>query len=242
MNGRSESNAFEPAEELVIEDVETLKVIADPHRMRMIEAIGSEQLTAKEWAERLDEGVHKLYYHIRLLEKHGLVVVVDTQVVSGIIEKRYALSAHRFEIKPGLLSAVDDGDEALDSMVSSMLDNTSSAMRSAYRAGVLNLDDKEHTMFFRARLNLTRERAAELVRRVTEVIKEIGGDEKSGDTYGLTLAFHQLAPHRGKGAPGGAESGEGAGGTPHANGGADGGRGERGASDAGDDNNKGAQQ
>ena len=184
---------FTPKEEFLIEDVETLKVVADPYRMEMIEAIGSDHLTAKEWAARLGTGVNKLYYHIRLLEKHGLLVVVDERVVSGILEKTYALSAHRFEVRPGLLSAGEEGDESLDAMVASLLENTGRAVRAAYSSGAFAPDDKEHTLFFRGRLRLTREEAAEFTRRVNALLEEFGRDDTDATVHGLTVVFHPLA-------------------------------------------------
>ncbi|NBC28472.1 MAG: helix-turn-helix domain-containing protein [Spirochaetes bacterium] len=193
MNDEDGSTGFQPAEEFEIDDIDTLKVVADPYRMGMIEAIGADQITAKQWADRLGDDVHKLYYHIRLLEKHGIVTVVEERVVSGIIEKTYALTANRFQMKPGLLSASPEADATLEATLTSLLDSTASAVRRAFRSGDLNIDDKEHTMLFRATLRLTPDRAAELTRRVEELFKEVDSDHEDAERYGITIVFHPLA-------------------------------------------------
>ncbi len=87
-------------EEHTISDLETLKVISDPLRVQILELIGMKcdagrLTTVKQLAESLDLPPTKLYYHINLLEKHDLIRVAETQVVSGIIEKHYQIRAKR---------------------------------------------------------------------------------------------------------------------------------------------------
>ena len=79
-------------EEIRISDLETLKVISDPLRVQILENIGlasdaGKSTSVKQLSEDLDIPQSKLYYHIKLLEKHDLVYVADTRVISGIIEK-----------------------------------------------------------------------------------------------------------------------------------------------------------
>lgn len=75
-------------DEMMIEDAETLRVLADPLRLRIRELM-VRPCTVKQVAAVLGIAPTKLYYHINLLEKHKLIVVVAARVVSGIIEKQY---------------------------------------------------------------------------------------------------------------------------------------------------------
>ena len=117
----------------VITDLETLKVISDPFRIDLIRMIHEANMegrfsTVKEISETLDLPPTKLYYHINLLEKHGLIVVGDTKVVSGIIEKQYQIVADDITIAPEVLSTSETSeDEKLEFMLQSMrsfLDST----------------------------------------------------------------------------------------------------------------------
>jgi len=119
---------------MAIEDVETLKVIADPFRLEMIEAIGADRITVKELATRMGQGVHKLYYHVRLLEKHGIMIPVESQIVSGIVEKTYALAARKFEVMQGVLSAPGYGAPEFLQVLQTLFDSTLEAARKALEA------------------------------------------------------------------------------------------------------------
>src|SRR5205085_3177564 len=63
--------------------------------------------TVKELAAALDVPTTRLYYHMKILEQHGLVEVVERRMVSGIEERRYraitdAWSMHEGELSPSI--------------------------------------------------------------------------------------------------------------------------------------------
>lgn len=89
----------EPAAQLTITSLEALKVISDPLRMRIVEALRRAPATVKRMAVALEVAPKSLYYHVNLLEKHGLIRVVDTRLVSGILEKRYRATAFIFNFQ-----------------------------------------------------------------------------------------------------------------------------------------------
>src|SRR5215204_4136406 len=93
---------FEPEKEFVLDNLEALKVTADPTRLRLLESLVEKPLTVKEVAKKLDIASTKLYYHINLLEEHGLIRVVKQRVVSGIIEKQYRTRAYSFNVKQAM--------------------------------------------------------------------------------------------------------------------------------------------
>jgi DNA-binding transcriptional ArsR family regulator len=66
-----------------------LKALADPLRLRMGLLMIDEARTVKELAAALDVPPTRLYYHVRILEQHGLIEVVERRMVSGIEERRY---------------------------------------------------------------------------------------------------------------------------------------------------------
>ena len=90
------SHSGEPAETLQIDDLETLKIVADPRRKQLIDLLRDDAATVKELAGALHVSPKSLYYHVNLLPKHGLIRVVDTRLVSGITEKRYRPTAYLF--------------------------------------------------------------------------------------------------------------------------------------------------
>ena len=66
-----------------------LKAASDPLRIRMGLLMIDAGRTVKELAQALDVPATRLYYHVRILEEHGLIEVVERRLVSGIEERRY---------------------------------------------------------------------------------------------------------------------------------------------------------
>jgi DNA-binding transcriptional ArsR family regulator len=76
-------------------EVEALRALADPLRLRiltvmMVRVHGElPVMSVKELAADLGEPQTKLYRHVKHLESAGLIKVVASRVVSGIVEQRY---------------------------------------------------------------------------------------------------------------------------------------------------------
>jgi DNA-binding transcriptional ArsR family regulator len=99
------TETLEKADVFKIPDVPTLRAVADPLRMRLLMALDEGPLTVKELAARLDVPQTRLYYHVRMLEKFGLLVVASTRMVSGIEERRYAATAKSWDIADDLIDS-----------------------------------------------------------------------------------------------------------------------------------------
>lgn len=104
-------------EQFVVDDLDTLKAVADPLRLRVILEMQDDPVTVKEVAGRLDVPQTRLYYHVKLLEKHGLIRVAGRRMVSGIEERSYQATAMNWTVsarlasrmaETGLLSALMD--------------------------------------------------------------------------------------------------------------------------------------
>lgn len=120
MYEESHAKPFTPAQELVISDLETLKVLADPLRLSILEYL-MRSSTVKRIAEKINKPATKLYYHFNLLEKHGLIVLVDTRIVSGIIEKHYQAAAKVYRVAKDLLApGSTEFDEGLELTLNGM--------------------------------------------------------------------------------------------------------------------------
>lgn len=135
---------IEIADEFVIEDLETLKVLTDNLRVRILRTFGREPRTVKEIAERLDMPQAKLYYHVNMLEKHAIIKVVETRIVSGIIEKLYSVAAKSYRPGAGLLSAVAPSDEQsqMEAMLHSVIEAAREDLRHSLAKGKASLDDQ----------------------------------------------------------------------------------------------------
>jgi DNA-binding transcriptional ArsR family regulator len=177
----SDANAaqdqYHIADKLVIENLETLKVVADPLRLRILDAFGDKPHTVKQIAKVLGIPPNKLYYHVNMLEEHNLIRVVDTRIVSGIIEKLYLITAHQLSPAKGLLSPGGPGDtEGWEVMLDSIFEDNKQLLLESVRDGVVDLskENGSHTSFnFGTHsLELTSQEAKDFNKRLVELVEE----------------------------------------------------------------------
>ena len=130
---------LEPIETFYIDNVETLKVLAHPQRLEILANLDQSR-TVKEVAERMEaEDPTKLYYHVRMMEKVGLIRVTKTNVVSGIIEKQYRVVAHDYMLADGFVAGEHLSIGDIDEIANSIFVSTRRQLRKSVEAGIVNL-------------------------------------------------------------------------------------------------------
>jgi DNA-binding transcriptional ArsR family regulator len=138
--------AYAPVEEITISDPETLKVVADSLRLQILRLMRQPR-TVKEIGAALDIAPTKLYYHINQLEQHGLICVTETNVVSGIIENTYQVTARRIRIDEAVLLGDGHSDEHIEAVVSALFDGTRDEVLRAVRQGILAIQEDRRAGF-----------------------------------------------------------------------------------------------
>jgi DNA-binding transcriptional ArsR family regulator len=195
-----------PASERVISDVETLKALSDPVRLRILETMvqtADEDWTVKRLAMALGVGPTKLYHHVAVLEEHEFIRVSGKRVVSGIIETRYRIAQLSVRLDRALISGSGPADEtaaALDEVLRSIFDTAREDVARALRSGALELDPASGSGRGILRQDLTRlspARAAELRDRLVAVLTEFDVDESGPDAgeaqaYGVLVALYPV--------------------------------------------------
>ena len=81
--------------------LEQIKAYSDPYRLKIITFLRNnrEAATVKEIADFFGEVPAKVHYHIKKLEKAGILELVRTREIKGIIAKYYYLTAESFNIE-----------------------------------------------------------------------------------------------------------------------------------------------
>jgi len=125
----------------IIEERETLKVIADPLRSQILEILLHTSHTIKQTADKLGLASSKLYYHFNQLEKHGLIEVVETRMVANLEEKLFQAVATNFELAPGLLTTnTEEGKAVANELFVSTIDSTRDDLLRSLQARYFQLD------------------------------------------------------------------------------------------------------
>lgn len=173
---------------LVIEDPAALKAISDPLRLRLVELLTGEPRTVKHLAQVVGVRPNRLYYHVRMLEEHGLVQVTGTRLVSGIVERSYQATARSFVLGPSLAGSLG----VASGMVHQVLDLTRRELDAYMAARPEPADDDDRVMLGRHQLRLTPARRHELNDRITALFEEFGADEASADDDAETVPVAAL--------------------------------------------------
>lgn len=166
-----QEDAFEPAEVFVIDDLETLRACLHPLRLAILECLQEEALNVAQVGERLGIQSTTLYYHVRELEKAGLIRLVRTAIESGIQTKYYRAVARFYRLPLAMLQAgeVQEQLDASVELVMTTLDLTAWQLRAALMQGVLT-QHPDMSLVQRWIVRTTPQRAREFKQRLQELI------------------------------------------------------------------------
>lgn len=195
-------NEFQPEVRFVIEDLETLRVMADPLRGQIYEILLNKPANVRQVAEQLGLAPSRLYYHFNMLEKCGLLRVVETRMVSNIQEKLYRSAAYELEIAPGLLDfRTEQGKQSIADLSVNTLDVTRDDLVRSLQARAYLLEqgavEKPRSIIItRLLASIPDEQADEFHSRLKALLKEFSDADKTGQPgapeqqFALTIAFY----------------------------------------------------
>jgi DNA-binding transcriptional ArsR family regulator len=179
-----------PAQVVPIEHLETLRVLVDSQRHRIVTLLIDEPQTARELAERLGLARTRLYYHLALLEQHGLIVVSSTRLVSGIEERRYRAAGRTFRVDRALLAAEASEPQIADTQAN-ILEAVAGDLRARAASGgtAPEAADDEGVLVARSFLHLGEERRGALRSRLAALMEEFRDADPAGRPVELAVAL-----------------------------------------------------
>jgi DNA-binding transcriptional ArsR family regulator len=159
-------------EQYEIENIEQLRAIADMLRLRIIDILQKQPMTVTQLGETLGLAPAKVHYHVRELERAGLLRMVETREKGGILEKYYQPIARYIGVERTLLSAPPD--EAM-ATISGLLGQVSNNFLSALRKELEQRGERHETKATHS-LSLTRlfirnDELKELFKQMGELFK-----------------------------------------------------------------------
>jgi DNA-binding transcriptional ArsR family regulator len=203
-----------PEAERVISDVETLKALSDPLRLRIVERMVTrvdDPWTVRELAAALGVPPTRLYHHIELLLERELIRPVERRVVSGIIETRYRIAQLSLRLDRRLFTADSDESVAvLHDVLTTVFDRTRDEIEDAIRAGLIDTAEEAEParklLLSKGLIRLSPRRAAELRSQLMAIVEEFERleiddpqpDEPGGAPipFGTLLALYPFADDR----------------------------------------------
>jgi DNA-binding transcriptional ArsR family regulator len=159
-------------EQVVIDDVDALKALADPRRMSLLLAAADEAMTVKELAGLLDVPPTRLYYHVKMLVSHGLMRVAKRRMVSGIEERSYQATAKSWTLSAPLLSSA----LVRTGVIKALLDMTAAELGLALGRDEVLIGEPNSSVpvLVFTKWMLDPDAAAEVQRRLESMMEEFG--------------------------------------------------------------------
>jgi DNA-binding transcriptional ArsR family regulator len=206
------NKAFQQEASKTIGDRETLKVILHPLRTRLITALSREARTVRELSAIVGVEPTKLYYHIKLLQKAGIIAAVEERQMGNLTETSYLCTAKDIFVDPELSQDLGEGG-AFEGTISSFISALRSSLIASYRMlQELKKSRDKSTPAKEAKkpqsrticlgiqaLRLDEKEAGDFQKRLGELIKEFDGKARTGSQarqYEVGFAFYPSASPR----------------------------------------------
>ena len=188
----------QPDAERIIHSLDTLKVYFDPVRTRIMQEMAHTPRTVQQIAEALGVPFTRLYYHVKMMEKHDLIRMVDIKQMPGAIEEKYyQVSARMFVIDRSLLTFDPQGkNDSLELVLKKVFDESHTDVRQSVRAGRTDMSvvpPHPKSLFARRMVfRLSEENAVEFQKELMDLAVKYQSKETSADDayYGSVLALY----------------------------------------------------
>lgn len=179
----------------MLRELEQVRAIADPLRIRILNVLCEKTMTTKQVAEYLGENINKLYHHVETLESAGLIKMVETKRNRGTLEKYFQAVAKHFTLSPVLFEVrLDTEDDVSELTFSSALQATLTELKESLAKGLIKTSSKKH-YFARQYVKTSKQKAKELNDKLQEWLTECeeANSENGEVTYALTATFYPVA-------------------------------------------------
>lgn len=165
----------------VITDEDQIKGYVHPTRILLLQLLAKKQRTISNVAKEL--GVHpaNITHHFKLLEKIGLIRLVEKRDIGKNIEKYYRAIAYSFEVSPGEKEVLNKKALAL-----SVLKNNLTVAINTVKD-----DDNKKVIALLGSARISDDYADEFISKLERLVEEFkASNSKAGSVYNLSLSLY----------------------------------------------------
>lgn len=176
-----------------IENIEQLRAVADLLRLRIIDLLQKQPMTVTQLGEMMGEAPAKIHYHVRELEKVGLLKLVETREKGGILEKYYQPIARELSVDKALLFAPSDESQA---MLRALLGQITEGFLREFRHKIEKKSEKPDISFGFSRLYMTLDEQERFWKQVAEISRAYEtprGNEGERELFAAMLIYPESA-------------------------------------------------
>jgi len=156
-------------EQYEIDSVEQLRAIADILRLRIIDLLQSHPMTVTQLGEVLATAPAKVHYHVRRLEKVGLLQLVEKREKGGILEKYYQPIAKDISVSKNLFLNVPPNESLAATGI--WFDQVKDGFQQALRAAMERREEEPNLILAFTHIHITTEEHKQLAKQLYELFK-----------------------------------------------------------------------
>jgi DNA-binding transcriptional ArsR family regulator len=161
-----------------------LRAVSDDQRHRILTLLIVKPHGARELASQLHMSRPKVYYHLNLLEQHGLIRVVGERVSGRQLERVYRAVARGFRVE----SALFGGRERRGAM-SARAQILRNAVKDFEELSGSSPERSQRTLVSRILLRLRPAQLDELRRRLVVIIDDLDTTQQEGEPTEVVMAL-----------------------------------------------------
>lgn len=183
----------------VIENVDQLKVFADPLRQKLLQGFCCNPATTKQVANLLGEKPTRLYHHVEQLENAGFIEVVETKQNRGTVEKYYQTVASKFVVDHALTEQAGAEAGGISDIQTTLVNTLQAGLADArqYFSPGEKKEGEERSipiMATQVEAQLSSPKAIEFVKRLCDLVQEYSPGEKqeNAQTFSITVAIFPI--------------------------------------------------
>lgn len=186
---------YEPRDVRIVDDADALKALGDALRLRILHTVMREPRRAwsvKEIAAKLDQPVTKLYHHVKQLEQVGLIVDVESRVVSGIVEHRYQTGQLSLQLDDSTFVSPATRDASIQGAAAFIDESRDELVSYMRRPGY----DVDAVLFSKAYVRLTPDEARSVMAELERLVKGFAAtkDDPARESLPRTAMLFLLHP------------------------------------------------
>jgi len=187
------ANKREPRS-LLLEDPAAIEALASAHRLEIVSALGEAgEASIATLAKQLGRTPHSLYYHVKLLERAGVLALADTRRRGRRDEQIWKMTGERILLSAGagLPASLAKTSKAVESMLRLTSRELSAAIRRHARTGgertapITGIRMKAHLD------DRTLRRVVALMDQIGRIVADANRSQRSDRMFTITLV---LAP------------------------------------------------
>lgn len=180
-----------------VNDLAQVKALADPLRQMILGSFAKEPRTTKQVADLLHEKPTRLYHHVEILERAGLIKLVKTKQNRGTVERYYRAVANRFAVGSNLFRHLaprkKTGAAAPEALFSRAFDATLREMQLGFAAKGQHPDRACEATLLRSRVRATSEQIEDLRNKLQAWLASVRRSGHRGPArYGILLVAYPL--------------------------------------------------